>query len=392
MARHVKNQSPYSPRPVQPARSGRSHAARSAHARADREFRTYDTSQIMPKRKSKAPVVFGLVLAFAVVAAVAFLLVPRLTGAVAQAELLPEGETAIVVVKDGEGAKSIGGTLAEARLVSSASDFVKRVEALDAEYSLIPGTYEFAGGMSIDEIVEALKVGPAATADTLTVPEGLTREATAAKVEEATGGRIGAQQFLDATADASAWAAEFPFLQSAGSNSLEGFLFPKTYTVTAADDASSVVRMMLRQFQTETSELSFDYPSSQGLSLYDAVKLASIVEKEAAAENRATVASVFYNRLASDRPYLESDATTAYEVGHDPTAEEVHANTPYSTYTNEGLPPTPICSSSLSCLQAVCNPEVTDYLFFYFVPNDEGGMDYYFSKTYDEHQAAIAAS
>lgn len=392
MARHVKNQSPYSPRPVQPARSGRSHAARSAHARADREFRTYDTSQIMPKRKSKAPAVFGLVLALAVVAAVAFLLVPRLTGAVAQAELLPEGETAIVVVKDGEGAKSIGGTLAEARLVSSASDFVKRVEALDAEYSLIPGTYEFAGGMSIDEIVEALKMGPAATADTLTVPEGLTREATAAKVEEATGGRIGAQQFLDATADASAWVAEFPFLQSAGSNSLEGFLFPKTYTVTAADDASSVVRMMLRQFQTETSELSFDYPSSQGLSLYDAVKLASIVEKEAAAENRATVASVFYNRLASDRPYLESDATTAYEVGHDPTAEEVHANTPYSTYTNEGLPPTPICSSSLSCLQAVCNPEVTDYLFFYFVPNDEGGMDYYFSKTYDEHQAAIAAS
>lgn len=392
MARHVKNQSPYSPRPVQPARSGRTHAARSAHARADREFRTYDTSQIMPKRKSKAPAVFGLVLALAVVAVAAFLLVPRLTGAVAQADLLSEGETAIVVVKDGEGAKSIGGTLAEAKLVSSASDFVKRVEALGAEYSLIPGTYEFSGGMSIDEIVEALKMGPAATADTLTVPEGLTREATAAKVEDATGGRIGAQQFLDATADASTWASEFPFLQSAGSNSLEGFLFPKTYTVTAADDASSVVRMMLRQFQTETSELSFDYPSSQGLSLYEAVKLASIVEKEAAAENRATVASVFYNRLASDRPYLESDATTAYEVGHDPTAEEVHANTPYSTYANEGLPPTPICSSSLSCLQAVCNPEVTDYLFFYFVPNDEGGMDYYFSKTYDEHQAAIAAS
>lgn len=392
MARHVKNQSPYSPRPVQPARSGRSHAARSAHARADREFRTYDTSQIMPKRKSKAPVVFGLVLALIVVAAAAFLLVPRLTGAVAQAELLPEGETAIVVVKDGEGAKSIGGTLAEAKLVSSAGDFVKRVEALDAEYSLIPGTYEFSGGMTVDEIVEALKVGPAATADTLTVPEGLTREATAAKVEDATGGRIGAQQFLDATADASAWASEFSFLQSAGSNSLEGFLFPKTYTVTAADDARSVVRMMLRQFQAETSDLSFDYPSSQGLSLYDAVKLASIVEKEAAAENRATVASVFYNRLASDRPYLESDATTAYEVGHDPTAEEVHANTPYSTYANEGLPPTPICSSSLSCLQAVCNPEVTDYLFFYFVPNGEGGMDYYFSKTYDEHQAAIAAS
>lgn len=392
MARHVKNQSPYSPRPVQPARSGRSHAARSAHARADREFRTYDTSQIMPKRKGKAPVVFGLALALVVVAVAAFLIVPRLTGSTAAADLLPEGETAIVVVEEGEGAKSIGRTLADAKLVASANSFVDRVEALDAEYSLIPGTYEFAGGMTVDEIVEALKVGPSATADTLTVPEGLTREATAEKVAEATGGRITAQQFLDVSSDAGAWASEFSFLESAGSNSLEGFLFPKTYSVTAADDASAVVRMMLRQFQTEISGLSFDYPASQGLSVYDAVNLASIVEKEAATDNRATVASVFYNRLASERPYLESDATTAYEVGHDPTADEVHANSAYSTYSNAGLPPTPICSASLSCLEAVCNPESTDYLFFYFVPNDKGGMDYYFSKTYDEHQAAIAAS
>ena len=59
---------------------------------------------------------------------------------------------------------------------------------------------------------------------------------------------------------------------------------------------------------------------------------------------RDHVAGGFYNRLASDRPYLESDATTAYEVGREPTAEEVHAETPYSTYANAGLPPTPICS------------------------------------------------
>lgn len=392
MARHSKNQSPYSPRVSQPAQPNRSHAARSAHARADREFRTYDTSQIMHKKKSKAPAVFGVVLALAVVAVVAFLLVPRLSGlGVSNVELLAEGETAIVVVEEGQGAKAIGQTLADAKLVTSASDFAKRVEALGAEYSLIPGTYQFTGGMTTDEIIEVLKVGPSATADTLTIPEGLTREATATKVEEATGGRITAQQFLDATADASAWAGEFSFLEGAGTNSLEGFLFPKTYSVTAADDVNAVVRMMLRQFQTETASLALDYPTEQGLSLYDVVNLASIVEKEAAADNRPTVASVFYNRLAIDMP-LQSDATTAYEVGHDPTAEEVHADTPYGTYANYGLPPTPICSPSLDCLQAVCNPESTSYLYFYFVPNDAGGMDYYFSETYEQHQNAIASS
>ena len=79
-------------------------------------------------------------------------------------------------------------------------------------------------------------------------------------------------------------------------------------------------------------------------------------------------------------------------MGHDPTADEVHADTPYSTYSNPGLPPTPICSPSLECLKAVCEPDQTNYLFFYFKPNASGGMDYFFSETYDEHQRAIAGN
>ena len=76
------------------------------------------------------------------------------------------------------------------------------------------------------------------------------------------------------------------------------------------------------------------------------------------------MAGVFYNRLASDRPYLESDATTAYEVGREPTAEEVHAETPYSTYANAGLPPTPICSPGIESLTAVCEPTQTEDMLF----------------------------
>lgn len=90
--------------------------------------------------------------------------------------------------------------------------------------------------------------------------------------------------------------------------------------------------------------------------------------------------------------YLNSDATTAYEVGHDPSAEEVHSNTPYSTYTNFGLPPTPICSPGMEALRAVCNPEETKYLYFYFAKDSSGELKYYFSETYEQHQEAIANS
>ena len=185
------------------------------------------------------------------------------------------------------------------------------------------------------------------------------------------------------------YAASYSFLADAGTNSLEGFLFPKTYAVADDATADSLVRMMLDQFQKETAGLDWSYLQSQGLSIYDAVNLASIVEKESSGDEqiRAQVAAVFYNRLeTTGEPsygFLQSDATTAYEVGHDPTPEEVHAETPYSTYTNKGLPPTPICSPSLDCLKAVCAPDqesLGKYFFFYFE-----GDSYYFTETYEDH-------
>ena len=190
------------------------------------------------------------------------------------------------------------------------------------------------------------------------------------------------------------YAASYSFLADAGTNSLEGFLFPKTYAVADDATADSLVRMMLDQFQKETAGLDWSYPQSQGLSIYDAVNLASIVEKESSGDEqiRAQVAAVFYNRLeTTGEPsygFLQSDATTAYEVGHDPTPEEVHAETPYSTYTNKGLPPTPICSPSLDCLKAVCAPDqesLGKYFFFYFE-----GDSYYFTETYEDHMGTFS--
>ena len=375
----TKKNTTYSERP--------SRAARIAHAKGSAQFREYDTSAIRPK-KSRAPYVVAAVVVLVVLAGI---LTFVLTGCSSQedaVDLLPPDQQGVVVVTKGEGALDIADSLKAAHLIARASDFTDEVKKQDAASKLLPGTYSFDGGTSVASIVEALTIGPDATADTLVVPEGYTRTATASALEEATEGRITANEFLAATEDASAYAKEYDFLVEAGTNSLEGFLFPKTYRITAGDTAANVVRMMLDQYEIETSSLNWSYPLSQGLSQYDALTLASIVEKEAGAQNRATVASVFYNRLAQGMN-LQSDATTAYEVGHDPTAEEVHANTPYSTYANPGLPPTPICSPGLACLEAVCNPETTDYLFFYFAPDANGDIQYHFSQTYEEHQNAI---
>lgn len=369
------------------------HAARSAHARGDRMFRTYDTSYIQPKRSNVPHYVFLAVLALLGIGILWFVGSSVASCVSPKVELLAEGQQATITVNEGASANTVGSALVDAKLVGSSKEFTERVKDLDAGFDLKPGTYTFVGGATVDDIIAALRNGPVSDA-VLTIPEGYRLTEIASAVESATSGRISADSFKQAASDASVYAGDYGFLKSAGTNSLEGFLFPKTYDVAADATADSLIRAMLTQFQTETAGLDWSYPGSQGLSVYDTVNLASIVEKESSGDEtvRAQVAAVFYNRLTTkgepSNGYLQSDATTAYEVGHDPSADEVHANSPYSTYTNAGLPPTPICSPSIECLQAVCSPNkdaLGKYYFFYF-QNDK----YTFSETYDEHKAAFS--
>ena len=145
--------------------------------------------------------------------------------------------------------------------------------------------------------------------------------------------------------------------------------------------------------------LDYSYPTSKNFNAYQTLILASIIEKEASedADIRAKVSAVFYNRLlntgAPTYGLLGSDATTAYEIGGDPDNYDWTTDSAYNTRRHAGLPPTPICSPSIGSLQAACNPasDFDDYYFFSFWPNDQGTIDYFFDKTYDEHQATIAA-
>ena len=358
------------------------HAARAAHAKGDKAFRTYDTSAIRPKRNPILPIIAIIVL-IAAIAAIVFGATNFIRGC-SGSNLAPEGTEVQIVIEEGEGAKSVAKSLADAGLISNPNEFTDRISTLGAENNLYPGTYTLVAGQSVDEIIQVLQTPP--TVNGVTIPEGSTIQQTAEFVSAYTNGRISADSFVAAASNASAYASEYPFLAEVGENSLEGFLFPKTYPIAEEDTADTVIRAMLSQYASETTSLDWSYAGSKGLSRYDAVKLASIVEKESDANYRSTVASVFYNRLA-DNMRLQSDATVAYVVGHDPTADDVATENEYNTYFIDGLPPTPINSPSLACLKAVCEPEETNYYFFYFEDDGNGGLKYSFSETYEEHQS-----
>lgn len=367
-----------------------SRATRQAHARGYRQFQNYDTSAIKPQKKRWPRVVSAVIALVLVVGLIigAIMLFRSCSSSGDAGGSLAEGTQATFVIEEGAVASTVANNLVKAGFIGDASQFTKRLAERKADTALAAGTYTLTGGMTIDEIIDTFLKGPGMSIYTVTVPEGARLSAIAAAVEKTTGGRVSAAEFLEQASDASKYASTYPFLQEAGNNSLEGFLFPKTYDVGQNGTADSIIQMMLAQYQKETASLNYAYPESHGLSKYETLILASIVEKEATTNTKGKVASVFYNRLSINMA-LQSDATTAYEVGHDPTPEEVHADTPYGTYARTGLPPTPICSPSLEVLQAVCNPEESNYLYFYFKEDSDGVLQYYFSETYDEHLAAI---
>ena len=363
------------------------HAARAAHARGEREFSKYDTSLIKPRRP-KTPLYIGIGVAVLIIIALVFTMMNCMGSCDKNPNMLPDGEEVRIEIPEGSTTQQIATILYDAGIIENQKSFSNEVSKRGYGSSLKSGIYTFTGGMSLADVVEHLNSGPNAADNSYVIPEGYTIERTAKAVSEAYGGSISEADFLAAARDASRFEDKFPFVKDAYDGSLEGFLFPKTYEVIAGSTADDVVAQMLTQYQLEVKQLDYAYPHEQGLSDYETLILASIIEREAAHDNKAKVASVFYNRLAIDMA-LQSDATTAYAIGGDPTPDDLKIEGPFNTYLNIGLPPGPICSPGMDSLEAACHPETTDYFYFYFKDNGQGGLDYFFSKTYEEHQAAI---
>lgn len=343
-----------------------------------------------PKKGSSVPVVIGVLIAIAVVAGAALFLFPRIFGG--DSANIEAGQQVSITIPEGSSGDATATILVENHIIADSGEYYAAVKKLNAEMSLKPGDYQFETLQDPLSVVKQLVAGPNLEGVKLTVPEGKTVEQTAQLVEDAYG--ISADEFIS-QAKASAYAGDYPFLADAGNDSLEGFLYPKTYTFAGTPTADEVIRAMLDQYQLDVFD-AFDFDAGRAaisatygieLSDYELLTLASIVEREGLnADQRAHVASVFLNRLAgkgdfAGRPYLQSDATLMYETGGAVTAEDIQGiDSPYNSYQNAGLPPTPICSPSSEAILATLEPTDSDDLYFYITQDEE-----YFSQTYDEH-------
>ena len=178
--------------------------------------------------------------------------------------------------------------------------------------------------------------------------------------------------------------------KTARSGTLEGFLFPETYQYEKETSIESLIDSALSQFKERALPILKEHPwASTHEGLYKLVTLASIVEKESGhADEQPMIASVFWNRIEK-KMRLQSDPTTIYALfpNFDGNLRRVHLNekTDYNTYQIPSLPLGPIANPGLSAIQAVLNPESSDYL--YFVSKGDGY--HIFSKDYETHRQRV---
>src|SRR5574337_1298725 len=175
------------------------------------------------------------------------------------------------------------------------------------------------------------------------------------------------------------------FRRDWGGRSIEGFLFPATYDFTQYTPSATLVRNQIAFFQRQFRKLDLRYARSKNLTPYDILKIASMIEKEAAVPSeRPLVAAVIYNRLHAHMP-LGIDATIRYGrnvPGNEPLKRsDIESDNPYNTRRRLGLPPTPISNPGLASLRAAAHPAKVDYLYYVRKPD---GIHHFFTASQSE--------
>lgn len=291
------------------------------------------------------------------------------------------------IVKPGISGNELGIELAQAGLIKSASGWkiwTKLKQTTDSTGGFKAGTYQVSPAESLPEIARKIWKGEIIQTD-FTIPEGWSTRQMGEYF--ASQGYFSAEEFNSAVTtipdDKYPWLPpDLPIL--------EGFLYPDTYRISSdmTSNPQAIINTMLARF--EQVALPVYEAAKPEMSLLDWVTLSSIVEKEAVVGNeRALIAGVFTARL-NQGMRLESDPTVEYGLGIRQTADQpltyaqVGTPSPYNTYMNTGLTPTPIAAPGIASLKATLNPESTDYLFF--VARYDG--THVFSRTLSEHEAA----
>ena len=276
----------------------------------------------------------------------------------------------IFVVARGDGVREIANNLKIKGLIKDPVIFFLQTKRLGLDRDLEAGDFRLSPSMSLYDIIQNLTHG---TLDIwVTIPEGIRAEEIASILKR-----------------------DIPSYKPDWRETLatrEGYLFPDTYLIPRDADLNLVMSLLTNNFANKYNGVNAE---KTGLSQKEIVTIASLVEREAKfAQDRPLVASVILNRLDLGMK-LDIDATVQYALGYAPdekrwwkkdlTIDDLNIKSPYNTYKNPGLPPSPISNPGLSSIMAVINPSKTNYLFY--ISDKSGHL--HFAKTIEEHNANI---
>ena len=331
-----------------------------------------------PEKKGRGAVVFAVVIFVLVLAGILGLfLKDRVFGA--EQDFAGDGTGEVVVqVESGQTLSDIGLTLAEAGVVASDGSFIDAAAANDQAQTIAPGYYTLAKSMSGQAAVEAMLDPANRVVSRVVIPEGLRLDQVLKRLEQATD--IPQARFVAALKDADALG-----LPGFADGNPEGFLFPATYEFAPDASAREVIAAMLTRYNEAADSLKFVQRAKKtGYSPYEVMVIASLVQAEGHPDDYGKVSRVVYNRLAAGMP-LQFDATVNYALKKSEinlSRDEIRTKSPYNTYENTGLPPTPINQPGEAAMEAALEPDKGDWIYFVAVNPDTGQTK--FTSNYQE--------
>jgi UPF0755 protein len=287
----------------------------------------------------------------------------------------PEGRQVVIIIKDGESQSSVVDSLHTQHVIASTRAF-RLYELLDGSLTINPGGYALRQNQTYGQVRAVLSAAP--NVYPITVEPGYALSEVAARVDDLPGHQN--SSFAKTAASGVVRSSFSPV----GSDDLEGLLGTGNYIVVPGETDTEVLTQMVTRFEQQAAQagLTSTAASALGLTAYQVITAASVVEKEGyIPKNMPFVARVIYNRLAANMP-LQMDSTVLYALGQDGgpvTPQDEQIQSPYNTYLNNGLPPTPICSPSPDALSAAAHPPAGSWLYFELV--EKNGTES-FSTTY----------
>ena len=308
------------------------------------------------KRRTSLFVFLGFVLVLGFVAG------PRVIGLISgPPDFSGPGSGSIQIeVVEGDSIAKIGNVLKAAGVVKSVDAFTAAASANPDSKKIAPGFYEMLIGMRASDAIIRLLDPTAKVVYRVVIPEG--KRAVDIYEILAAATNIPVAQFEQAANESDA----LP-LPSYANGNVEGFLFPATYEFPPTVTAQSALIAMIEKFNAVSKQLNLEaLAATTGKSVYEILVIASLVEDEGIPKDFAKVSRVVYNRLAAPMK-LEFDSAVNYGLGKPNvliSRDLLNIDTPYNTYKNFGLPPTPISNPGAAAIEAALNPAPGDWIFF----------------------------